>query len=380
MLKLGIVIGTRPEAIKLSPVAALAARMDGVDLRVIATDQHADMCASIFSLFGVEPRYRLGIMKPGQSLTDIATGVLGKLEPVFKDWRPDWLIVQGDTSSAFAAGLAAFYAGIRVAHVEAGLRSGDSLSPWPEEMNRLLLARLANLHFAPTNSNADALLRENIAASDIFVTGNTGIDALHRLRDMLADQRDVQHRAKLALAEAGVPEDTRPVVLITAHRRESFGSGLDGIMGSIARLAARFPDRLFIYPVHPNPVVRETIQRHFGQGSGNIILTKPLDYLPFVALMNRAELLLTDSGGIQEEAPSLGKRVIVMRNVTERREGLATPLVRLAGLDPAVIERYAVDALDGTWSSAVPPSEIYGDGHASERILKTIALRNARTA
>jgi UDP-N-acetylglucosamine 2-epimerase (non-hydrolysing) len=375
MLKLGIVIGTRPEAIKLAPVALAAASHGAIDVQVIATGQHADMCRGIFQLFGIEPRHHLGIMKPGQSLTDIAVGVLGGLEPLLRDWRPDWLVVQGDTSSAFAAGLAAFYAGVRVAHVEAGLRSGDIHAPWPEEMNRLLLSRVASLHFAPTEANADTLRREQVAAADILVTGNTGVDALHRTRDMLAENEALRQRAHGALAEAGVSPGDRPLVLVTAHRRESFGGGLDAIMASVARLARRFQGHDFVFPVHPNPIVRETARRHFGGGGGNIFLTPPLDYLPFVALMARADVLLTDSGGIQEEAPSLGKRVIVMREVTERREGLATPLVRLAGVDARLIEHHTTEALTGAWPADQAPSLVYGDGRSAARIIAAIAAR-----
>jgi UDP-N-acetylglucosamine 2-epimerase (non-hydrolysing) len=378
MLKIGILVGTRPEAIKLAPVAISAAQNSRIDARIIATGQHADMCESIFSLFGVKPHYQLGIMKPGQSLTDISVGVLDKLQGLFADWRPDWLIVQGDTSSAFSAGLAAFYAGVQVAHVEAGLRSGDIHAPWPEEMNRMLLSRIASLHFAPTSRNAEALLREQVPAADVLVTGNTGIDALHRLRRMLETDHAVRAKAAAALTAAGIAVPVRPFVLITAHRRESFGLGLDNIMRSIARLAIRFPDHDFIYPVHPNPAVRVSVDANLKGAGKNVLLVPPLDYLPFVALMLKAELLLTDSGGIQEEGPSLGKRVIVMRSVTERQEGLNTPLVRLSGVDPAVIESHVTDALTRVWSPAFPPSDIYGDGHAADRITAAIASRGAK--
>jgi UDP-N-acetylglucosamine 2-epimerase (non-hydrolysing) len=375
MLKIGILVGTRPEAIKLAPVAISAAQNSTIDARIIATGQHADMCESIFSLFGVKPHYQLGIMKPGQSLTDISVGVLNKLQGLFADWQPDWLIVQGDTSSAFSAGLAAFYAGVQVAHVEAGLRSGSIHAPWPEEMNRMLLSRIASLHFAPTAQNAETLLREQVPAVDVLVTGNTGIDALHLLRHMLATDHNVSDLAEAALTAAGSATPVRPYVLITAHRRESFGTDLDNIMRSIARLAIRFPDHDFIYPVHPNPAVRASVDAHLKGAGKNVLLLPPLDYLPFVALMLKAELLLTDSGGIQEEGPSLGKRVIVMRSVTERQEGLGTPLVRLSGVDPVAIERHVTEALTGIWPSAVQPSDIYGDGHAAGRIVEALMER-----
>ncbi len=373
MLKIGILIGTRPEAIKLAPVALAAMEHAGIDARIIATGQHADMCASIFSLFGLVPRYELGIMKPGQTLTDISVGVLAKLQSLFAEWKPDWLIVQGDTSSAFSGGLAAFYAGVKVAHVEAGLRSGDVLAPWPEEMNRLLLSRIASLHFAPTPSNAETLRREQVRPGDILVTGNTGIDALHRLRHMLQSDDAVRTRAEHAMKAVGLSPPKRPYVLVTAHRRESFGAGLDAIMGSIARLARQFPGHDFIYPVHPNPAVKASVDAHLRLATGNVLLVPPLDYLPFVALMLGADLLLTDSGGIQEEGPSLGKRVIVMRSVTERQEGLATPLVRLSGVDPVLIERHVGAALDGSWPSDLAASDIYGDGKAAAKIIAALA-------
>jgi UDP-N-acetylglucosamine 2-epimerase (non-hydrolysing) len=327
MLKIGILIGTRPEAIKLAPVAIAAGQHGGIDARVIATGQHADMCASIFSLFGIAPSYQLGIMKPGQTLTDISVGVLEKLQALFADWRPDWLIVQGDTSSAFTGGLAAFYAGVKVAHVEAGLRSGNVLAPWPEEMNRLLLSRIATLHFAPTPSNADTLRREQVKDSDILVTGNTGIDALHRLRQMLASDPGVRKQAEDALKAAGIAVPTRPYVLVTAHRRESFGADLDNIMRSVARLAKRFPDHDFIYPVHPNPAVRASVDAQLRSSGGNVVLSPPLDYLPFVALMLGAELLLTDSGGRTLAGQARDRHALGDREAGRSRHA-ACPLVR----------------------------------------------------
>jgi UDP-N-acetylglucosamine 2-epimerase (non-hydrolysing) len=375
MLNIGIIVGTRPEAIKLAPVIRAANSAAGIDARLIATGQHADMCDSIFNLFNVSPGYRLDIMRPGQNLTQITSRVLESLEGVFASWRPDWLIVQGDTTSAFAASLAAFYGRIRVAHVEAGLRSGDIRSPWPEEMNRMLVSRLAELHFAPTPQNAEALRRENVAADSILVTGNTGIDALHILRAELAGDAVIRKRAEAELAAADASITNRPFVLVTAHRRESFGEGLDSIMQAVLRLALRHPGHDFIYPVHPNPVVQESVNRLLRGKASNVRLVQPLDYLPFVHLMNQATLLLTDSGGIQEEGPSLGKRVVVMREVTERQEGLATPLVRLSGTDQALIEAHVDDAISGRWADTSAAADIYGDGRAAGRIIAALASR-----
>jgi UDP-N-acetylglucosamine 2-epimerase (non-hydrolysing) len=375
MLKIGIVVGTRPEAIKLAPVILAAQQLNDVDIRLVATGQHADMCDSIFRLFGIAPHYRLDIMQPGQTLTQITGRVLERLDAIFSEWQPDWLVVQGDTTSAFAAALAAFYGRIQVAHVEAGLRSGDIRSPWPEEMNRMLISRLAELHFAPTAQNAEALRREQILPGNILVTGNTGIDALRILRSDLRDKPAVRGGAEHALALAGVPLGDRPLVLITAHRRESFGVALDSIMRAILRLALRFPGHDFIYPVHPNPVVQDSVERLLRGKADNILLVKPLDYLPFVALMIRATLLLTDSGGIQEEGPSLGKRVVVMREVTERQEGLSTPLVRLSGTDEELIEAHVSDAIESRWPETGTSADIYGDGHAAERIVKALMER-----
>lgn len=376
-LNLLIVLGTRPEAIKLAPVIRATRSGQRAAVTVCNTGQHADMAASILDLFDIVPDVDLAVMKPRQSLTDITGAVLRALEPILAERRPDWLIVQGDTTSAFAAALAAFYARIPVAHVEAGLRTGDIHAPWPEEMNRLLITDVARLHFAPLESNAANLRREGVPAGRIVVTGNTGIDALKWIAGRLGADKRLAGRAQTALdatkvaalrADAGAQ-----IVLITGHRRESFGEGFRSICAALADLARRFPERHFVYPVHPNPEVRDTVQRDLGGKLANLHLIEPLDYLPFVLLMLRAELILTDSGGIQEEAPSIGKRVIVLRQVTERTEGVETGLVRLAGIDRACIVADAAAALEGRWPPKPEGSDVYGDGRAAERIVAALA-------
>ncbi len=375
-MHLFVVLGTRPEAIKLAPVVLAAREHAGVHVTVCNTGQHADMCASVLDLFGISPDIDLALMVPRQSLTQLTSSALVAMSGPLEQKHPDWLIVQGDTTSAFAAALAAFYRKIPVAHVEAGLRTGDIYAPWPEEMNRKLITGIASMHFAPVASNVDNLQREGVDPDRIVVTGNTGIDALKWLTGRLADDRSLHSRALAMLDATGAPglgsEGSR-IVLITAHRRESFGSGLAAICEAIATLAERFPDRDFVYPMHPNPQVRDAVLGALGRTRrANIHLIEPLDYLAFVLLMSRAELVLTDSGGIQEEAPSLGIRVIVMREATERSEGLRTGLVRLAGADSGRIIAHATDALTDRWRADRGPSDIYGEGHAARRILATL--------
>jgi len=380
LLNLLIVLGTRPEAIKLAPVVLAARKYAGIQTTVCNTGQHADMCAGVLDLFGISADANLDVMTPRQTLTDVTGSILNAMRDVLEQRHPDWLLVQGDTTTAFAAALAAFYQKISVAHVEAGLRTGDIYAPWPEEMNRKLITAITRLHFAPLSSNAHNLQHEGVEPARIVVTGNTGIDALNWLVHRLEADEALGRRAQAALKTAGIPcleSKSSRIVLITAHRRESFGAGLVSICNAIAELAQRFHDRQFVYPVHPNPQVRDTVIRELGQKRfANVHLIEPLDYLPFVLLMSRAELLLTDSGGIQEEAPSLGKRVIVMRQVTERTEGLQTALVRLAGTNGDSIITDATDALSGRWPADQGIGDLYGDGLASERIVATLLGAN----
>jgi len=382
-MHLFIVLGTRPEAIKLAPVVLAAREHGGLRVTVCNTGQHADMCASVLGLFEISPDLDLAIMRQQQRLGSLTASALTALSGPLERARPDWLIVQGDTTSAFAAALAAFYQKVPVAHVEAGLRTGDIYSPWPEEMNRKLITGIACLHFAPVASNVGNLRSEGVDPDRILVTGNTGIDALKWLVLRLAGDSKLREHARAILEASGLPRldsENARVVLITAHRRESFGPGLAAIGEAIATLAESFPDRDFVYPMHPNPQVREAVRGTLGLvRCTNIHLIEPLDYLPFVLLMSRAELVLTDSGGIQEEAPSLGIRTVVMRQVTERSEGLSTGLVRLAGTDRERIVADATDALTNQWRESRIPSDIYGEGTAARRIVAALLARTSRS-
>jgi UDP-N-acetylglucosamine 2-epimerase (non-hydrolysing) len=379
-MQIAIVLGTRPEAIKLAPVVLAARARPELAVRVYNTGQHGDLCEDILATFSIVADADLGVMAPRQTLTDLTTSVLQAMQRELSNHRPDWLLVQGDTTTAFASTLAAFYQKVPVAHVEAGLRTGDIYSPWPEEVNRSLITRIARLHFAPVGSNADNLRRENVDPADIVVSGNTGIDALKWLVRRLGEDAALRGRAQAILAVTGVPclqgGNGARIVLITAHRRESFGAGMLAICQAIAALAQQFPDRQFVYPVHPNPAVRDTVFGELGSGRfGNVHLIEPLEYLPFVLLMSRAELILSDSGGVQEEAPGLGLRVIVMRDVTERAEGIDTGLVRLAGTNRERIVQFGAQALTGAWPPQRKGHDVYGDGRASERVIEAILAR-----
>lgn len=373
-MRMMVVLGTRPEAIKLAPLVLAARRSPDIDVSVVNSGQHRQMTAQVLKLFGLEPDVDLDLMRDQQTLTDVTMGVLERLRDVFDANKPDWVVVQGDTTTTFAAALAAFYQKIPVAHVEAGLRTGNMYSPWPEEMNRKLVSSLASLHFPPTEAAAANLRSEAVDASRILVTGNTGIDALKSIASRLVSEPRLREQAMQESVRAGVPssvEGARPFVLITGHRRESFGPGLESICRAILTLAARFKTHDFVYAVHPNPNVRDTVYARLSAGhDSNIHLVPPLDYLPFVHLIARADLILTDSGGVQEEAPSLGTRVVVLREVTERGEGLKTGIVRLAGTEAERIVACADDALSGRWERPRTSCDVYGDGLASERILR----------
>lgn len=373
-----VALGTRPEAIKLAPLVLAGRSRPGFRVVLCNTGQHRQMSDQVLDLFGLKADFDLDIMRPDQTLTSVTVDILTRLQGCLEQCRPDWVVVQGDTTTTFASALAAFYQKIPVAHVEAGLRTGNIYAPWPEEMNRRLVSELASLHFPPTALAADNLRAEGVKDNRLLITGNTGIDSLKWLVARLADDENLRERAIKSLNESGVEigisGTTRPYVLITCHRRESFGLGLEAICSAIARLAGAFPANDFIYPVHPNPRVRETVLAFLGAGIANVQLVQPLEYLPFVHLMSGATLILTDSGGIQEEAPSLGKRVVVLRDETERTEGLETGLIRLAGTDAEKIIAYSEDALLGRWKEMGSGCDIYGDGQASERILDAIAV------
>ena len=369
MKKALVVFGTRPEAIKMAPVVMELKQNFGGEVRVCVTAQHRQMLDQVLSLFGIVPEYDLNLMKPGQDLTDITANVLLAMRQVLDEFMPDVVLVHGDTTTTFAASLAAYYKKIPVAHVEAGLRTGNIYSPWPEEMNRKLAGSIAAFHFAPTETSRDNLLRESIAAESIHVTGNTVIDAL--LDVVKKIENDPVLRADLE-SRFEFLDARKRLILITGHRRENFGKGFEGICQALSKLAER-SDVELVYPVHLNPNVQEPVRRLLG-GKSNIHLIDPLDYLPFVYLMNRAYLIVTDSGGIQEEAPSLGKPVLVIRDTTERPEAVAAGTVKLVGTDPACICREADALLDSiaAYQKMAFAHNPYGDGAAASRIVQIL--------
>jgi len=368
--RLLFVFGTRPEAIKLAPVILhTRSRPEEFEVRTCATAQHRQMLDQVLELFSIRPEVDLNLMRPGQDLFDVTVGVIAALKPVLREQRPDWVLVQGDTTTVWTAALAAFYEGVRVGHVEAGLRTFDKRQPFPEEINRRLCTQLADLHFAPTESARQNLLAECVPADRIVVTGNTVIDALLWVRQRIRTDPP----ADVIRLQRWVDEqvDNRRLVLITGHRRESFGQGFENICRAIATLAAAFPDVHWVYPVHLNPNVQEPVRRVLG-GRPNIHLLDPLPYAPFCWLMERSTLILTDSGGVQEEAPSLGKRVFVMRSVTERPEGVEAGCVKLVGNRAESIIDEVGGAL-GSGETNLPARNPYGDGQASRRIADAIA-------
>ncbi len=369
-MKVLTVFGTRPEAIKMAPLVKSLAAHGAIDSRVCVTAQHRQMLDQVLALFGIEPDWDLDLMRPGQDLYSITAGILERIAEVYRAWKPDLVLVHGDTATTFAASLAAFYQRIPVGHVEAGLRTGDLSSPWPEEANRQLTSVLARLHFAPTETSRCNLLKENVAGDKIVVTGNTVIDALLSVKAKLEGSPELA--AELARCVPFLRPAAR-MVLITGHRRENFGEGFERVCRAIATLAKSFPDVDFVYPVHLNPNVREPVNRLLC-GIGNVSLIEPLDYLPFVYLMMRSHVILTDSGGIQEEAPSLGKPVLVMRDTTERPEAVAAGTVRLVGTDVESIVGGVTTLLTDqceyqAMSFAHNP---YGDGRACERIVDAL--------
>ena len=360
------VLGTRPEAIKLAPVVAELRRDASFRVRVCVTGQHREMLAQALELFGIVPDADLDVMKPDQNLADLSAAILGKVSNVLRAMPPDVVVVQGDTTTAFAAGLAAFYAGIDVAHVEAGLRSDDPLAPFPEELNRRLLSVVARFHFAPTQDARANLLREGTDASRIHVTGNTVIDALKQTVSRLAGDHLLRERLDARLSFL---DGNRRLILTTGHRRENFGSGLHSICHALAEIAELHRDVEVVYPVHLNPRVREPVHRILGK-SERVHLIEPVDYTTFVHLMTRSQVILTDSGGVQEEAPTLGKPVLVMRDTTERPEGVRAGNVLLVGTTSRTIVAETTRLLsdDTHRASMSRPSNVFGDGMASARI------------
>lgn len=364
------IFGTRPEAIKMAPLVLALAADERFEAKVCVTGQHREMLDQVLELFAISPDFDLKIMKPGQDLTDVTTAILQGLKAVLTEFKPDIVLVHGDTATTFAASLAAYYQQIPVAHVEAGLRTGNLYSPWPEEGNRKLTGALAKLNFAPTETSQDNLLREGVNPDNIVVTGNTVIDALLDVVKRL--DQDPQLLAQ-ASAPAAFLDSSRKLILVTGHRRESFGDGFERICQALMEVAQQHPEVDIVYPVHLNPNVREPVNRLL-KGIGNIHLIAPLDYLPFVHMMTRAHIILTDSGGIQEEAPSLGKPVLVMRETTERPEAVSAGTVKLVGTKTTDIVRELNRLLVDTtayreMSYAHNP---YGDGNACQRILEAL--------
>lgn len=369
------VFGTRPEAIKMAPVVKRLAAEPGLESRVCVTAQHREMLDSVLRLFAIEPDHDLGLMRPGQDLFDVTSRALLGLRDVLREERPELVLVHGDTTTCFATSLAAFYEGIPVGHVEAGLRTGDMARPFPEEMNRVLTGRLAAVHFAPTEGARRNLLAEGVDEEAVHVTGNTVIDALLEVRSR------VSGRSAASWSEALAPElcerldrGVERLILVTGHRRESFGRGFEDLCTALERTAQAHPDWLIVYPVHLNPNVRGPVHERLGR-CRNVLLTEPASYEPFVWLMDRSDLIVTDSGGIQEEAPSLGVPVLVTRDVTERPEAVEAGTVRLVGTDPGAIQSSIEEILAGgelaeLMSRAINP---YGDGRAAERIVAQVA-------
>ena len=367
-MKVLSVFGTRPEAIKMAPVVHALQAAPRIEGRVCVTAQHRGMLDQVLEVFDIVPDHDLGIMRPHQDLYDVTSRVLLGMRDVLKAEAPDAVLVHGDTTTTLAATLAAFYAHVPVGHVEAGLRTGDLTAPWPEEANRVLADRLCRWHFAPTERARQTLFAEGLPAAGIHVTGNTVIDALLWVRERVAGVDPATWRVAYGSAWEAFTGD-RPLVLITGHRRESFGDGFDRICTALHTLAGRHPDVAFVYPVHLNPNVQKPVRAVLSDVP-NVHLLDPLDYAPFVRLMDRSTLILTDSGGIQEEAPSLGKPVLVMREATERPEGLEAGTVRLVGTDTDAIvtgvERMLVDP--DAYAAMQRAHNPYGDGHAAERI------------
>ncbi len=377
-LRVLCVFGTRPEAIKMAPLVLALQADPRFETRLCVTAQHREMLDQVLALFGLAPDFDLDVMRPGQDLTAIVTAILAGARRVLAEARPDIVMVHGDTATTLATSLACYFQRIPVAHVEAGLRTGDLYAPWPEEANRKIAGVLAGLHLAPTETARANLLAEGVDPASVHVTGNTVIDAL--LAVVARIEADAGLRAGLE-ARFAFLDPAAPVLLVTGHRRESFGAGFERICRALAEIARRHPGLEVVYPVHLNPNVQEPVRRLLS-GIRNVHLIEPLDYLPFVHLMNRAHLILTDSGGVQEEAPSLGKPVLVMRDTTERPEAVEAGTVRLVGTSSARI-------IEGVERLLLDPSEYermrfahnpYGDGQACPRILDILARSVARNA
>jgi UDP-N-acetylglucosamine 2-epimerase (non-hydrolysing) len=373
-MKILTVFGTRPEAIKMAPLIHKLAKDKRFEARVCVTAQHREMLDQVLALFEITPDYDLNLMKPGQDLNDITCGILKGLKPMLAEFKPDYVLVHGDTATTFSTTLAAYYQQIKVGHVEAGLRTGNLYSPWPEEGNRKLTGALADLHFVPTTTSQQNLLAEGVNQDKTVITGNTVIDALLEVQAKLAEDSTI--KAQMS-AKFNFLDSNKKMVLITGHRRESFGGGFERICQAIANLAEEFAQVQFVYPMHLNPNVREPVNRLLAD-KGNVYLIEPADYLPFVYLMDQATVILTDSGGVQEEAPSLGKPVLVMRDTTERPEAVDAGTVKLVGTDVDAIFNNVHELLtkNEAYKKMAFAHNPYGDGKACQRIVDKLASLN----
>lgn len=380
-MKLLIVFGTRPEAIKMAPLVNQLKNANGlIDFRVCVTAQHREMLDQVLDFFDIAPNYDLNIMSKGQDLFDVTMKVMEGMKKVISDYNPDYVLVHGDTSTTFATALSAFYLGKKVAHIEAGLRTWNRFNPWPEEMNRKFTGYMADIHFAPTELSKMNLIAEKVSDSDIIVTGNTVIDALLMVSNKLKDSGSDRAKVDLLLTELGILNSDisnwatgkRRMVLITCHRRENFGSPFVGICSAINKLSDLYKEVDFVFPVHKNPNILNIVNKEIGyKKEHNIKLIEPLDYLTFIRLMSLSHIILTDSGGVQEEAPSLGKPVLVMRETTERPEAIETGVVKLVGTNPfKIVESVSELLLDSSaYNKMASKNNPYGNGDSSEKII-----------
>ncbi|WP_026301274.1 non-hydrolyzing UDP-N-acetylglucosamine 2-epimerase [Colwellia piezophila] len=370
-MKVLTVFGTRPEAIKMAPLVHALDKDDRFEAKVCVTAQHREMLDQVLELFKITPDYDLNLMKAGQTLPEITSRIILELTPVLKEFKPDVVLVHGDTATTFAASLAAYYEQIAIGHVEAGLRTGNIYSPWPEEGNRKLTGALTKFHFSPTETSKENLLKENYSEANIYVTGNTVIDALLLVKKQIENDTDLN---KTLAAQFPMLDKSKKLILVTGHRRESFGGGFERICEALAITAKRYPDAQILYPMHLNPNVREPVNRILS-GIDNIHLIEPQQYLPFIYLMNRAHIILTDSGGIQEEAPSLGKPVLVMRDTTERPEAVEAGTVTLVGTNVETMTTAINELMDNeeAYKAMSFAHNPYGNGKACDVILDILA-------
>lgn len=375
-VKVLTVFGTRPEAIKMAPLVHALAADERFEARCCVTAQHREMLDQVLELFKITPDYDLNLMKAGQTLPEITSRILLELTPVLKEFKPDVVLVHGDTATTFATSLAAYYEQIAVGHVEAGLRTGNIYSPWPEEGNRKLTGSLTKYHLAPTENSKANLLKENYSAENISVTGNTVIDALLMVKQQIESDTDLSNTLA---AQFPMLDESKKLILVTGHRRESFGGGFERICEALAQTAKAHPDCQILYPVHLNPNVQEPVKRIL-KDVDNVHLIEPQQYLPFVYLMNRSHIILTDSGGIQEEAPSLGKPVLVMRDTTERPEAVDAGTVKLVGTDVVKITSALNELLtdDESYKTMSRAHNPYGDGKACQRICNVLNNLNCK--